>query len=99
MELIGPIAAQKKYDAMQSKNFVALDPSEQGKTGHRTRSRSMGSRRGRNQEAKEILLCPCDEQPVKRIYVVSYEHASISVCTVRFSMALDNDLYFRHILC
>ena len=66
MELIGPIAAQKKYDAIQSKNFLALDPSVQGKAGHRARSRSMGSRRGRNQETKEVLLCPFDEHPVKR---------------------------------
>ena len=63
MELIGPVAAQKKYDAMQSKNFVALDPSETGKVGHRQRSRSTGSRRGRNQEAQENLLCPLDEFP------------------------------------
>ena len=66
MELIGPIAAQKKYDAMQSKNFIALDPTDTGKVGHRARSRSMGSRRGRNQETKEILLCPLDEHPVRR---------------------------------
>lgn len=62
-ELIGPIAAQKKYDAMLSKNFVALDPNDVGKVGHRVRSRSMGSRRGRNQEAQENLLCPLDKFP------------------------------------
>lgn len=65
MELIGPISAQKKYDAMQSKNFIALDPTDVGKTGHRTRSRSLGSRRGRNQEVQEILLCPLDEFPAR----------------------------------
>ena len=85
MELIGPIAAQKKYDAMQSKNFVALDPKEQGKAGHRARSRSMGSRRGRNQEAKENLLCPFDEHPVKRTLSVR-SMPILSVCPVCFSM-------------
>ena len=63
MELIGPVAAQKKYDAMQSKNFIALDPSETGRVGHRQRSRSTGSKRGRNQETQENLLCPLDEFP------------------------------------
>lgn len=67
LELIGPIAAQKKYDAMQSKNFVALDPSDVGKTGHRPRSRSMGSRRGRTQDAQEVLLCPLDEFPARGV--------------------------------
>ena len=65
MELIGPIAAQKKYDAMQSKNFVALDPSDTGRAGHRMRSRSMGSRRGRHQDVQEVLLCPLGEFPAR----------------------------------
>ena len=65
MELIGPIAAQKKYDAMQSKNFVALDPSDTGRAGHRMRSRSMGSRRGRHQDVPEVLLCPLGEFPAR----------------------------------
>ena len=65
-ELVGPIAAQKKYDAMQSKTFVALDPSDSGRAGHRARSRSMGSRRGRTQDTQEVLLCPLDEFPAAK---------------------------------
>lgn len=65
MELIGPIAAQDKVDAMQSKAFVPLDPTEVPKG--RPRSRSMGSRRGRN-PTPEVLLCPFKEFPGKFEY-------------------------------
>lgn len=61
MELIGPTAAQRKVDAMQSKGFVSLDPTEQLKGG-RVRSRSVGSRRGRGQ-GEETLLCPLKDFP------------------------------------
>ncbi len=61
MELIGPTAAQRKVDAMQSKGFAALDPTEQPKGG-RVRSRSLGSRRGRG-HGVETLLCPLNEFP------------------------------------
>ena len=62
MEVLGPIAAQKKVDAMQVKSFVALDPTEQPKFGHRSRSRSTGSRRRQSQREEE-LLCPLSEFP------------------------------------
>ncbi len=60
MELIGPIASQDKLDAMQSKSFVPLDPTEVAKG--RKRSRSLGSRRGR-QPVPEVMLCPFDKFP------------------------------------
>ncbi len=63
IELIGPAAAQRKVDAMQSKGFAALDPTEQLRGGARVRSRSLGSRRGRG-HGVETLLCPLEDFPV-----------------------------------
>ena len=62
IEIIGPVGAQKKIDAMQSKTFQALDPTEQPRGGHRSRSQSLGSRRGRQGTGE--LLCPLEEFPV-----------------------------------
>ena len=62
VELIGPIAAQKKMDAMQTKGFQPLDPTEQPKGWGRSRSRSVGSKRGKQKEEEE-LLCPVEEFP------------------------------------
>ncbi len=50
-------------DAVQSKAFVPLDPTEVAKG--RKRSRSLGSRRGR-QPVPEVLLCPFDKFPGER---------------------------------
>ena len=65
MEVIGPVAAQNKVDAMQGKGFQPLDPTDKGSSGggHRTRSRSTGSRRRRSKTADEDLLCCLNEFP------------------------------------
>ena len=55
-ELIGPVAAQRKVDAMQSKNFIPLDPTELPPT--RIRSRSVVGRRG--PKKGETLLLPVE---------------------------------------
>lgn len=54
MELIGPVSAQNKVDAMQSKTFVPLDPTEAPSGFSRHRSRSVG-RRGSDKAASELL--------------------------------------------
>lgn len=62
-ELIGPIAAQRKMDAMQTKGFQSLDPTEPPR--HRGRSRSFTSKKGKQQQAgEEDLLCPLQDFPV-----------------------------------
>jgi len=66
VELIGPIAAQKKMDAMQTKGFQPLDPTEQPKGWGRSRSRSVGSKRGKQKEEEE-LLCPLEEFPASEL--------------------------------
>lgn len=58
MELIGPVAAQEKVDAMQSKNFVFLDPTELPQI--RARSRSVTGRRGNRKSSSETPLLPVD---------------------------------------
>ena len=62
IEILGPVGAQKKMDAMQSKAFQPLDPTEQLRGGHRSRSQSLGSRRGG--QGNTELLCPLEEFPV-----------------------------------
>lgn len=62
MELIGPVAAQTKVDAMQSKTFVPLDPTEAPSSFSRHRSRSVGHRKGQDKAASEQLL-PIAEYP------------------------------------
>ena len=61
MELIGPVASQNKVDAMQSKSFVCLDPTEPVNNFSRARSRSMGAKRGPKKTVSELLL-PLDNQ-------------------------------------
>lgn len=56
MELIGPVAAQNKLDAMQSKTFLPLDPTQMPSGFPRHRSRSVGNRRSRDKAASEQLL-------------------------------------------
>lgn len=56
MELIGPVAAQNKVDAMQSKTFVPLDPTEAPSGFSRHRSRSMGNRRSQDKGDSAQLL-------------------------------------------
>lgn len=56
MELIGPVAAQDKVDAMQSKTFVPLDPTEAPSGFSRHRSRSVGHRKSQDKAAVEQLL-------------------------------------------
>lgn len=65
MELIGPVAAQNKVDALQSKTFVPLDPTEVPSGFSRSRSRSVGHRR-RDKESSQQLL-PMDQFPVAPI--------------------------------
>lgn len=62
MELIGPVAAQNKVDALQSKSFVPLDPTEAPSSFSRNRSRSVGHRRGKDKESQQQLL-PMDQFP------------------------------------
>lgn len=63
MEVIGPVGAQKKLDAIQSKVFQPLDPTEKAKS-HRPRSRSTGNKRGKHhKQGEEELLCPLEEFP------------------------------------
>lgn len=61
MELIGPVAAQNKVDAMQNKSFVPLDPAEAPSGFSRRRSKSVG-RKGRDKEESKQLL-PIDQFP------------------------------------
>ena len=75
MELIGPIAAQKKVDAMQVKGFQPHDPTEPPKRPYRTRSRSVGTRRGKSLPSQEELLCPFDEFPAP---AVSLQHSQLT---------------------
>lgn len=63
MELIGPVAAQNKVDAMQSKTYVPLDPTEAPSSFSRHRSRSV---RSRQDKASEELL-PISQFPVTGI--------------------------------
>ena len=52
MELLGPVAAQLKMDAMQSKNFQCIMPTDKGKVkGHGKKNR-----RGKSDD-NETLLC------------------------------------------
>lgn len=60
LEVIGPVAAQKKQNAMKVKSFVFLDPMERVKS-HRIRSKSVG-KRSREKQVEEYL-CPIDEFP------------------------------------
>ena len=54
MELLGPVAAQKKLDAIQSKNFQCIIPS----------SEERGRRKARREkEEGEVLLCPLEQFP------------------------------------
>lgn len=62
MELIGPVAAQNKVDAMQSKNFVPLDPAEAPSGFSRHRSRSVGNRRSQD-KADSAQLLPISQFP------------------------------------
>lgn len=60
MELIGPVAAQMKVDAMQNKTFVPLDPTEQASGHGRGRSRSVSNKRGPRKGSVEELLLPLE---------------------------------------
>jgi hypothetical protein len=60
MELLGPVATQRKVDAMQAKNFQCVLPSTAERGKGRSRARP---RRGREEE-EEALLCPFSEFPV-----------------------------------
>lgn len=64
MEIVGPVSAQKKLDAMATKSFVPLDPTEPPRS-HRTRSRSVTSRKKGAGPAvrEETLLCPLEDFP------------------------------------
>lgn len=63
MELIGPVAAQNKVDAMQNKSFVPLDPTETPTNFSRHRSRSVGNRRGKSDKEASKPLLPMDKFP------------------------------------
>ena len=63
MELIGPVAAQNKVDALQNKTFVPLDPTEVPSGFSRNRSRSVGHRKSKDKESTQQLL-PMDQFPV-----------------------------------
>lgn len=56
VELIGPVAAQDKVDAMQSKTFIPLDPTEAPSNFFRHRSRSVGNRSRQEKAASQPLL-------------------------------------------
>ena len=58
MEVLGPVAAQQKLDAMQEKNFQCIDPTEKPKS----KGRGKSSRRGKHED-EEDLLCPLSEFP------------------------------------
>lgn len=62
MELIGPVAAQNKVDAMQCKTYVPLDPTEAPSGFSRGRSRSVGHKRGKTKGAAQTLL-PLEQFP------------------------------------
>lgn len=64
MEIVGPVSAQKKVDAMATKSFVPLDPTEPPRS-HRSRSRSLTSRKksGGQTVREETLLCPLEDFP------------------------------------
>ena len=55
MELIGPVAAQNKVDAMQGKTYIPLDPTEAPNAFSRHRSRSVGNRKGHDKAETELL--------------------------------------------
>ena len=61
MELIGPVSAQNKVDAMQSKTFVPLDPTEVASGFSRQRSRSVGNRKSQHKNPQELL--PLEQFP------------------------------------
>jgi hypothetical protein len=58
MALLGPVAAQKKLDAMQGKNFQYIIPTDKGKVKGRGKSK-----RGKHEDEDDNLLCPLDEYP------------------------------------
>ena len=61
-EMLGPVAAQKKIDAMQNKSFQPIDPCDRAKSGIRVRGKSF--RRSRHESSEEELLCSLNEFPV-----------------------------------
>ena len=63
MELIGPVAAQNKVDAMQVKSFVPLDPTEVPAGFSRQRSRSVSNKRSKTDKELAKPLLPIDEFP------------------------------------
>lgn len=58
MELLGPIAAQQKLDAMQGKNFQCIIPTDKGKVKGRGKSK-----RGKHEDEDVNLLCPLEVFP------------------------------------
>lgn len=58
MELLGPVAAQKKLDAMQTKNFQCIVPTDKGKIKSRGKSK-----RGKHEDEDVNLLCPLERFP------------------------------------
>eukprot|EP00731_Ephydatia_muelleri_P037908 Em0597g3a len=58
MELVGPVAAQRKLDAMRSKSFVHLDPVQKAK-----KRRYSMLRNSKAKSVDEDLLCPLDKFP------------------------------------
>ena len=75
-EATGPVAAQKKLDAMQVKTFQALDPTEKPKIRSRSRSTGRGSRRGKHHHTEEEPICPLGEYPAngKCMHVIIGHH-------------------------
>ena len=58
MDLLGPVATQKKIDAMQTKNFQCIVPTaEQGK------GKGRGKFRHPKAEEENMLLCSLTEFP------------------------------------
>lgn len=60
MEVLGPVAAQRKLDAMQAKSFQPIDPTDKGKAGLGGKARA---RKSRHYNSQEDLLCPLSEFP------------------------------------
>ena len=58
MELLGPVATQRKIDAMQAKNFQCILPTaDRGKGKGRVKPRRL------KEEEEEVLLCSLTEYP------------------------------------
>lgn len=58
MELLGPVAAQRKLDAMQTKNFQCIVPTDKGKGKGRGKPRQ-----GKHKDDDVNLLCPLERFP------------------------------------